>query len=87
MLTTGCCGLRRGLLVSEHHPLASLASALQWAEAEQVLPERYAGVKRRLSYLLSVIRISMEDAYGVLFRFWCLQKKLFFFLKLKLWNI
>lgn len=51
MLNTGCCGLRRGPLVSQHHPLASLASALQWAEAEQVLPERCAGVKGRLSDL------------------------------------
>lgn len=47
MLTTACCGLRP----SQHHPLASLASALQWAEAEQVLPERCAGVKGRLSDL------------------------------------
>lgn len=51
MLTTGCCGLRRGPLVSGHHPLASLVSVLQWAEAEQVLPERCAGVKGRLSDL------------------------------------
>lgn len=35
MLTTGCCGLRCGLLVSQHHPMAWLASDLQWAEAER----------------------------------------------------
>lgn len=51
MLTTGCCGLRCGPLVSERHPLASLANALQRADTEQVLPECCAGVKGRLSDL------------------------------------